>query len=114
MKSGDKVVCVDDSFPSRAFYLFTSMPVKNKVYIIRDFDASWTEPNIYLIWLIGISGTTHPRTGREEAFKAARFRLLDELKEESRNKHEKSQSDTCPLCGAAHVDAGFREKESPL
>jgi hypothetical protein len=74
------VVCVDDkNIGSPQFY--TSLPEEGKRYIVRKI---WTPPvddpkKGFGVSLHGITGTYNPDFKRECAFRASRFRPLDDL-----------------------------------
>ena len=74
------VVCVDDkNIGSPHFY--SSLPEEGKRYIVRKI---WTPPaddtkKGFGVSVHGITGTYNPDLKRECAFKAARFRPLDDL-----------------------------------
>ncbi len=81
----DKVVCVDDAFDEKASSVFSSLPVKNQVYVIRELavypDGDWG------VCLVGITGKIvyNAWVGRvmEWRFAYQRFRKLDEVKAEN-------------------------------
>lgn len=85
---GQKVVCVDDVFLDEVKKTYMSLPVKDKVYVVRgivdgqsvnclvlDYRCS-PEPTVYLI---GLNNPTNSK-GIEHGFSCNRFRSLDELK----------------------------------
>lgn len=81
MKNGQRVVCIDDTFPEWVNDLFISLPIKDHTYTIRDMllgetiDGSGGEICVYLVGLHNPIDHTHCERG----FKAERFRPLEEL-----------------------------------
>lgn len=80
MKTGDKVVCVDDRYgpPSRA--VGRQFAEAGRVYVIR---GTVTHLGTFGIYLVGLVNPIHFMSGLEYPFDPARFRLLDELKAQS-------------------------------
>lgn len=83
MKVGDKVICVDGNFDSRASKYFTALPVEGEFYHIRDLRTQTlafgkksvlleeiTNP---LFELEAFQGKTEPR------FNVERFRVVDPI-----------------------------------
>ena len=92
MKIGDKVVCIDDSPCCRcgAKNIYIS---KGMVYVVANVRLSILENPI--IDLIGIKPPEcHTKN---QGFCINRFRLLDELKEESKQKADKELARKIPL-----------------
>ena len=80
---GTKVVCVDDSFPAGINDVYNALPVKDRVYIIRDVVPGWDfklkeQMAIYLVELVNLPN----EHGIEPGFKIDRFREVDEDLEE--------------------------------
>lgn len=81
MKIGDKVVCVDDS-PCKCpgIYCNGAMPVKrNGVFVIEGLFIS---SGILFIILFGVAA----QSGHLRGVNASRFRLLDDMKQEARER----------------------------
>lgn len=76
---GQKVVCVDDSDQDDlGDYVF-----KGAVYVVRG-----TEFRDQLgLFLVGLSAGPYPTDEAERSFKASRFRPLEELKAESKERY---------------------------
>lgn len=74
----DKVVCVREgwTYPQ----MFSSLPIKDTVYVIRECFAHPEGPTA--VRLVGIRGQIHPING-EWAFRADHFRKLAEIKAEN-------------------------------
>lgn len=81
--TGQKVVCIDDTFAPLAKQLYTALPVKDQVYVVRGMapgialNCKDDELAVYLVGLHNPSSQKAPF--REYGFKAERFRPLDEL-----------------------------------
>jgi len=81
MTSGSKVVCVDDRFPPEIFLYYTNLPLKDRVYTIRDMevgvgiDGQAGEIAVTLVELINPVSEKKPH--RERGFKIERFRELE-------------------------------------
>ena len=85
MVSGTKVICIDDLFPTGVLNYYTNLPVKDKVYTIRDvevgvgIDGQAGEIAVTLVELINPTSEKYPH--RERGFKVERFRELEPLVE---------------------------------
>lgn len=82
---GQKVICVDDVFPPAAALLYVALPVKDKVYVIRQVSmgCNWqSEAGEVCLHLIGLH---NPKSSvapfRERGFNSERFRPLEEKTE---------------------------------
>ena len=89
MISGTKVICVDDRFPPEILIYYTNLPLKDKVYTIRDVEVGVGlngeagEIAVTLVELANPVSEAPPH--RERGFKVDRFRELEpevELAEE--------------------------------
>lgn len=90
MKAGDKVVCVDDSPCKCGLCGGIKFPsAKNQVSVIR---KNGQMAGIECIWLIGI--TVPHGTHSDAGINPARFRLLDELKQDSAQRQTSTQPAT--------------------
>lgn len=83
MTVGSKVVCVDDDFPPEIAVIYTTLPIKDEVYIIREMKIGVNfanEPGEVCLYLVGIH---NPRSNvkpfPERGFNAERFRPLEEV-----------------------------------
>ncbi len=83
MKTGDKVICINDNFPPHCFDKYSELPLKGRVYVVRD-SKEWMGQ--LGIWLIGISGVHNTTWNDETGFCAWRFRLLSEMKQEAKER----------------------------
>jgi len=82
MKSGQKVVCVDDKVSPRIRALYTHWIKKGTTYLVRDVmlaqnaKGAWGEVGITLAGLINPTQTVAPF--QELSFNSERFRPLEE------------------------------------
>lgn len=83
MVTGQKVVCVDDSFPAGIEKFYVALPKKGVTYVIRGvelgvgFDLNEGEICVTLVGLHNPKSNVPPFP--ERGFKAERFRPLDEI-----------------------------------
>lgn len=82
--NGQKVVCIDDVFPALVHKLYTALPKKDVVYVVRGMapgvsaaDLRSDEIAVYLIGLQNPCSNAPPH--REMGFRAERFRPLGEM-----------------------------------
>ena len=81
MVSGTKVICVDDRFPTEILLYYTNLPLKDKVYTIRNVEVGVGlngEAGEIAVTLVEFSNPvskTPPH--RERGFKVERFRELE-------------------------------------
>ena len=81
MVSGTKVICVDDRFPTEILIYYTNLPLKDKVYTIRDVEVGVGlngeagEIAVTLVELANPNSEAPPH--RERGFKIERFRELE-------------------------------------
>ena len=81
MISGTKVICVDDRFPPEILIYYTNLPLKDKVYTIRDVEVGVGlngeagEIAVTLVELANPVSEVPPH--RERGFKVDRFRELE-------------------------------------
>ena len=80
MTRGSKVICVDDRFPVEILIYYNCLPIKDKVYIVRDLGVGISlkgEPGEVVIYLEGLE---NPRSAKpphpERGFAQHRFREL--------------------------------------
>ncbi len=79
MKAGDKVVCVDDNWTGcPGMELHKKLPKKGEVYCVREVRIS-TMNGKPVIHLIGLVSKTNPWSGKEQGFRASRFRPVAEV-----------------------------------
>jgi hypothetical protein len=79
--SGTKVICVDDRFPIEILIYYTNLPLKDKVYTIRDIEVGVGldgEAGEIAVTLVEIANpTSKVPPYRERGFKIERFRELE-------------------------------------
>ena len=81
MVSGTKVICVDDRFPPEILIYYTNLPLKDKVYTVRDVEVGVGlngeagEIAVTLVELANPVSEVPPH--RERGFKVERFRELE-------------------------------------
>ena len=91
---GQKVVCVDDQFEDWVKALYTSLPKKDAVYVVRDVRIGATFErgqrkgaiSILLVGLVNPGVPNSTSSMAERGFNSERFRPLDEVKEKNRGK----------------------------
>lgn len=86
--TGQKVVCIDDTFSPQIASLYDALPVKDSVYVVRGSTVGVhhdgkgaRDEGVITVYLIGI---VNPRaaSGAERGFLSDRFRPLEEMTEE--------------------------------
>jgi hypothetical protein len=79
VRTGSKVICVDDRFPTEILLYYNALPTKNKTYTVRDMGVGVDgkgEPGQVVVYLVGLENprsTTPPHP--ERGF--AQFRFLE-------------------------------------
>lgn len=94
MTKGSKVLCIDDRFPIEILIYYNALPIKDKVYRVRDLGIGIGvdgQPGEVVVYLDGLnnpcsSKPPHPERG----FAQHRFREL----EPPANSYEEAE---CPL-----------------
>jgi len=94
VRQGSKVICVDDRFPTDLLLHYNSLPIKDKVYVVRGMGVGISldgQPGEVVVYLEGLqnpcsSVPPHPERG----FAQHRFRELEPPAEET-------QEAECPL-----------------
>ena len=78
--TGQKVVCIDGTFPEWARLLYITLPIKDVVYVVRGLAPGVgldMEPEI-AVYLIGLRNPlSNVAPFRERGFRCERFRPLD-------------------------------------
>ena len=81
MRAGSKVVCVDDGFSPEIASFYDHLPIKDRIYVIRDIgigigiNGEAGEIVVYLYGLTNPASTTPPHP--ERGFNAERFREIE-------------------------------------
>ena len=87
MRSGSKVVCLDDRFPAEILVYYNSLPIKDRIYIVRDMgigiglDGQPGEVVVYLEGLENPGSSVPPHA--ERGFAQRRFAELEPPAEEA-------------------------------
>jgi len=87
VRSGSKVVCLDDRFPTDILVYYNSLPIKDRVYIVRDMgigiglDGQPGEVVVYLQGLENPCSSVPPHA--ERGFAQHRFAELEPPAEEA-------------------------------
>jgi hypothetical protein len=100
MQSGNKVICINDSWPSWALKMYVALPKKGEAYTVRDVGIARVMPNaprmendkivmdggepevaITLVGLVNPPDPFHADKG-ELSFNSNRFRLVEKNKTE--------------------------------
>lgn len=83
MKQGDKVICINDTFPEGIEKFYSALPKKGNVYTIREVQLGISlnmEPGQVCLNLVGIQGRDSDCPPYPEAgFNAERFKPIDVL-----------------------------------
>lgn len=88
VKIGDKVVCVDDKWFKPVQWI-PQRPVRGRIYVVREVRTYPHEPTVLLIGLHNPNSMYYPDL--ERGFYAWRFRLLSEMREESKNRYTQGE-----------------------
>lgn len=86
---GKKVVCVDDQFEDWVLKLYTALPKKDAVYVIRDVRigvafAGGARTGAVSVLLVGmVNPLADSKAKLERGFNAERFRILEEIQQEN-------------------------------
>lgn len=87
MRTGSKVVCVDDRFPPELLIYYTGLPIKDRIYTVRDMGigiSSKGEPGEIVVYLQEIE---NPKSAKppypERGFAEWRFREIEPPAEET-------------------------------
>jgi len=91
VRTGSKVVCVDDRFPPELMLYYNCLPLKDRVYVVRGMAvglSSQGEPGEIVVYLEGLE---NPRSAKpphpERGFAEWRFREIEPPAEE----HEQAE-----------------------
>ena len=94
-----KVVCIDDQFPLGIEKLYTQLPVKDQIYVIRDVvpgqALSGAEGEV-AVYLIGLNNPTN-KVGVERGFNAERFAPLSYQEVDDAVAVEQGEEEFAPL-----------------
>ena len=87
MRSGSKVVCLDDRFPAEILVYYNSLPIKDRVYVVRGMGIGIgldNQPGEVVVYLEGLEnpGSSVPPHA-ERGFAQHRFAELEPPAEEA-------------------------------
>ena len=92
MRTGSKVVCVNDRFPPELLIYYSGLPLKDRIYTVRDMGiglSSKGEPGEIVVYLQEIE---NPKSAKppypERGFAEWRFREIEPPAEE----HEEAET----------------------
>jgi len=81
MRIGSKVVCVDDRFPTEILLFYNSLPIKDKVYLVRGMGVGISldnQPGEVVVYLEGLNNPCSTKPPHpERGFAQHRFRELE-------------------------------------
>ena len=99
MTKGSKVICVDDRFPPDILLFYNSLPIRDKVYKVRDLGVGISlqgEPGEVVIYLEGLENPCSSKAPYpERGFAQHRFREIEPPA-------ESFEEADCPLEELAH------------
>ena len=99
-KIGQKVVCIDDTFSDEIKSIYTQLPVKSKVYVVRNIRNGVDADTLLMdmrrkaelsLLVIGLMNPTN-NAGVEAGFLCSRFRSLEEIKNSAEATSEKENN----------------------
>lgn len=87
MRIGSKVVCVDDRFPTEILLYYNSLPIKDKVYLVRGMGVGISpdnQPGEVVVYLKGLNNPCSTKPPHpERGFAQHRFRELEHPAEDT-------------------------------
>lgn len=87
MRIGSKVICVDDRFPTEILLFYNSLPIKDKVYLVRGMGVGISldnQPGEVVVYLEGLNNPCSAKPPHpERGFAQHRFRELEPPAEET-------------------------------
>lgn len=83
MNAGDKVICVDDQFAPGIAALYTALPAKGRVYVIRDVRIGIrvhpkTEGDVSVLLVGLVNPKADSRAALERGFSESRFETIED------------------------------------
>ena len=85
MRAGSKVLCVDDRFPPEILVYYNSLPLKDRVYVVRGMGVGIAlsgEPGEIVVYLEGLENPKSTKPPHpERGFAEWRFREIEPPKE---------------------------------
>ena len=96
MRAGSRVVCVDDRFPPDILVYYNCLPIKDRIYTVRDMGIGVSpqgEPGEIVVYLQGME---NPKSAKpphpERGFAEWRFREIEPPAEEHEQAEELVES----------------------
>ncbi len=81
MRAGSKVVCVDDRFPPELLIYYNCLPIKDRVYVVRDMGVGLSSQGELGEIVVYLQGMENPKSAKpphpERGFAEWRFREIE-------------------------------------
>jgi hypothetical protein len=81
VRSGSKVVCVDDRFPTDLLIYYNCLPIKDRVYVVRDMGVGLSVTGEHGEIVVYLEGMENPKSAKpphpERGFAEWRFREIE-------------------------------------
>ena len=92
MRTGSKVVCVDDRFKPELMLYYNCLPIKDRVYVVREMGVGLSATGEEGEIVVYLEGMENPRSTKpphpERGFAEWRFREIEPPAEESEQAQE--------------------------
>ena len=92
MRTGSKVVCVDDRFKPELMLYYNCLPIKDRVYVVREMGVGLSATGEEGEIVVYLEGMENPRSTKpphpERGFAEWRFREIEPPAEESEQVEE--------------------------
>lgn len=92
MRTGSKVVCVDDRFKPELMVYYNCLPIKDRVYVVREMGVGLSATGEEGEIVVYLEGMENPRSTKpphpERGFAEWRFREIEPPAEESEQAEE--------------------------
>lgn len=87
MRTGSKVICVDDRFKPELMLYYNCLPIKDRVYVVREMGVGLSATGEEGEIVVYLEGMKNPRSTKpphpERGFAEWRFREIEPPAEES-------------------------------
>lgn len=97
MRTGSKVVCVDDRFKPELMLYYNCLPIKDRVYVVREMGVGLSATGEEGEIVVYLEGMENPRSTKpphpERGFAEWRFREIEPPAEESEQAEELVESE---------------------
>jgi hypothetical protein len=81
VRTGSKVVCVDDRFPTDLLIYYNCLPIKDRVYVVRDMGVGLSATGEHGEIVVYLEGMENPKSAKpphpERGFAEWRFREIE-------------------------------------